>query len=197
MVTKISNAVRNMAALVAAVLIMGLAGANTAQAQSVLLAPIDKNVTNERYAPTVWIDPDGCEHWVMDDGFEGYMTPHVTRQGIPVCRRGNVCGVLNSDQYFATNSYKLSRNGVAQLKNFFRQSGARAYIVAGHTDSRASDEYNMKLSYNRANTVAGVAQSIGAKIVDVRGYGERMPAAPNNSASGMAKNRRVEIICIR
>ena len=27
----------------------------------------------ERYIPGIWIDPDGCEHWVMDDGAEGYM----------------------------------------------------------------------------------------------------------------------------
>ncbi len=153
--------------------------------------------TNERYAPTIWIDPDGCEHWVMDDGFEGYMTPHVTRQGIPVCRRGNVCGVVNSDQYFATDSYRISQAGKAQLQNFFRSSKARAYIIAGHTDSRASDEYNMRLSYNRANAVARVAAGIGAKIVDVRGYGERMPKAPNGTAAGMAQNRRVEIICIQ
>lgn len=40
----------------------------------------------ERYTPTIWVDPDGCEHWVFDDGFEGYMTPHVRRDGRPVCR---------------------------------------------------------------------------------------------------------------
>ena len=27
----------------------------------------------ERYVPTIWVDPDGCEHWVMDDGAEGYI----------------------------------------------------------------------------------------------------------------------------
>lgn len=31
--------------------------------------------TGERSVPDVWVDPDGCEHWVMDDGVEGYMTP--------------------------------------------------------------------------------------------------------------------------
>ncbi len=36
-------------------------------------------VVGENYTPTIWVDPDGCEHWVMDDGWEGYMTPHVTR----------------------------------------------------------------------------------------------------------------------
>ena len=55
----------------------------------------------------------------------------------------------------------------------------------------------MRLSYNRANAVAAIASQAGARIADVRGYGERLPAAPNNSAAGMAKNRRVEIICIR
>lgn len=153
--------------------------------------------TNERYAPTIWVDPDGCEHWVMDDGFEGYMTPHVTRQGIPVCRRGNVCGVMNSDQFFSTNSHKINAQGRQRLSQFFQSAGATSYIITGHTDSRASDAYNMRLSLRRANAVAAVAQASGARIADVRGYGERLPVAANNTAGGMAKNRRVEIICIR
>lgn len=133
----------------------------------------------------------------MDDGVEGYMTPHTNRQGIPVCRRGNVCGVMNSDQFFSTNSHHISRSGQQHLMNFFRSSKASAYIIAGHTDSRASDEYNMRLSYNRATTVANIARSAGARVADVRGYGERMPVASNKSQVGMSKNRRVEIICVR
>lgn len=156
-----------------------------------------RTVTGERYAPTIWVDPDGCEHWVMDDGFEGYMSPHTTRQGIPVCHRGDVCGVMNSDQFFATNSYKISASGRESLAEFFRTAKATAFIIAGHTDSRASDQYNMKLSYNRANAVAAVAKSAGARIADVRGYGERMPVASNKTAGGMKQNRRVEIICVR
>ena len=154
-------------------------------------------VKGERYIPTIWVDPDGCEHWVMDDGVEGYMTPHVSRQGIPVCRRGNVCGVMNSDQLFRTDSAHISRAGKQRLAEFFRSAGAVSYIITGHTDSRASDEYNMRLSYRRANSVAGVARSVGARISDVRGYGERMPKASNKTSAGMAQNRRVEIICIR
>ena len=72
----------------------------------------------------------------MDDGFEGYMTPHVSRQGIPVCNRGNV---LNSDQLFATNSAKIHTANRAKLAQFFQSTGASAFVVAGHTDSRASD----------------------------------------------------------
>jgi outer membrane protein OmpA-like peptidoglycan-associated protein len=156
-----------------------------------------RTVVGERYVPTIWVDPDGCEHWVMDDGWEGYMTPHVTRQGIPVCRRGNVCGVVNTDQLFATDSANISAAGKQRLAQFFNESNAISYIITGHTDSRASDEYNMNLSLRRANAVARVAAATGARIADVRGYGERLPKAPNNTAAGMAQNRRVEIICIR
>ena len=154
--------------------------------------------TNGRdYTPTIWVDPDGCEHWVMDDGWEGYMTPNVNRQGIPVCRRGNVCGVMNSDQLFATDSARIGPKGKARLANFFRQANALSYIIVGHTDSRASDQYNMDLSLRRANSVARIAVQNGARIADVRGYGERMPRASNSTAAGMQQNRRVEIICIR
>ncbi|UWR24102.1 OmpA family protein [Sulfitobacter sp. S190] len=150
-----------------------------------------------RYVPTIWVDPDGCEHWVMDDGVEGFMTPHVTRAGIPVCRRGNVCGVMQSDQFFATNSFRISPHGKKRLQAFFKKASASSFIITGHTDSRASDAYNMRLSLNRANSVAKVARASGVRVADVRGYGERQPKASNKTASGMAKNRRVEIICIR
>ncbi len=151
----------------------------------------------ERYVPTIWVDPDGCEHWVMDDGVEGYMTPHVNRQGIPVCHRQQTCAVMNTDQFFATNSYRISAPGRQSLANFFASAGATSYIIVGHTDSRASDDYNLKLSYNRASAVASVAAQVGARIADVRGMGERAPKASNGTRAGMAQNRRVEIICIR
>ena len=156
-----------------------------------------RTVLGERYIPNIWVDPDGCEHWVMDDGVKGYIAPHVSRQGISVCRRGNLCGVMNSDQFFATNSHSISRSGRDSVANFFRSANASAFVIAGQTDSRASDDYNMRLSYNRAATTASIASSVGARVVDVRGYGERMPIASNKSSVGMSKNRRVEIICIR
>lgn len=150
-----------------------------------------------QYIPTIWVDPDGCEHWVMDDGTEGFMTPHVNRKGIPVCRRGNLCGVMQSDQFFKTDSFRIHPEGQRRLTEFFQSSSATSFIIVGHTDSRASDAYNLRLSLNRANAVAAVAQASGARIADVRGLGERVPAAANNTAQGQAQNRRVEIICIQ
>ncbi|MEP1522072.1 OmpA family protein [Ascidiaceihabitans sp.] len=191
----ISKAVRRCLAATATIAVGLTAVVDSASAQGIFERNNGK--TNERYVPTIWVDPDGCEHWVMDDGYEGYMSPHTNRQGIPVCRRGNVCGVMNSDQFFKTNSARISADGKARLAQFFQSADAVSYIIVGHTDSRASDQYNMRLSFNRASAVAGVAKSAGARIADVRGYGERLPAASNKTAGGMAKNRRVEIICIR
>lgn len=157
--------------------------------------PSQRSKDGGQYVPGIWIDPDGCEHWVMDDGVEGYMDPHLTRKGTPVCHRSNTCGVLNTDQYFATDSARISPSGQQRIADFFRSSSSVGYVIAGHTDSRASDDYNIKLSYNRALAVARVAKSVGANITDIRGYGERMPIASNATRDGMAKNRRVEILC--
>jgi len=33
----------------------------------------------------IWIDPNGCQHWIIDDGVEGYMDPRLDRYGKPIC----------------------------------------------------------------------------------------------------------------
>lgn len=33
----------------------------------------------------IWVDPQGCEHWLIDDGLEGYADPRRTPDGMPVC----------------------------------------------------------------------------------------------------------------
>lgn len=156
-----------------------------------------RTIKGERYIPGISISPDGCEIWVMDDGVEGYAVSRMTPDGRPVCRDINVCGTLNTDQYFATDKYNIHASGRDRLRQFFQSSSAFGFIIVGHTDARASNEYNMRLSYNRANAVAQVARASGARIVDVRGYGEDYPVATNRTAEGMAKNRRVEILCVR
>ena len=40
--------------------------------------------------PGIWIDPDGCMHWVADGGVEGYMTGRVNPEnGMPICMEMN------------------------------------------------------------------------------------------------------------
>lgn len=184
------------AGLAALALIMGLqlAVAVPAGAQSLRE---QWGSTGERYLPTIWVDPDGCQHWVMDDGAEGYMTPNRTRDGRPVCVRGNPCRVENSDTLFATGSYAISPQGRQRLLQFFRTAQATAFVIDGHTDSRGSYDYNLRLSLNRANAVAAIAREAGVTVSNVRGFAFLYPVAPNTTAAGMARNRRVEIFCIR
>ncbi len=33
----------------------------------------------------IWVDPVGCEHWIIDDGVEGYLDTRRTPDGKPVC----------------------------------------------------------------------------------------------------------------
>ena len=174
-----------------AALAVGLSGATTAMAQN---AP---EVTGQ-IEWGVWIDDDGCMHWWADGGLEGYMVPRRNpKTGKPVCLKKNTCLVENTDTLFATDSATLTHAGRSRLTSFFQQAGAFGYAIYGHTDSRASDEYNIRLSKNRAHSVANVARSVGAQVERELGFGEREPIASNGTAAGMAKNRRVEVICYR
>ncbi|WP_299848721.1 hypothetical protein [uncultured Roseovarius sp.] len=33
----------------------------------------------------IWVDPNGCDHWIIDDGIEGYLSQRLDRNGKPVC----------------------------------------------------------------------------------------------------------------
>ncbi|MGH1368356.1 MAG: OmpA family protein [Maritimibacter sp.] len=177
------------AAALGLVAVAGISSPAQAQEQVTVTGKIDWGL---------WVDPDGCMHWYSDGGLEGYMVSRRDpKTGRHMCLEKNTCAVQNSDVLFKTDSYQLTGQGKAWLQQFFRSSGAFAYAVYGHTDSRASDEYNMRLSQNRANAVAGVGRASGAVVDRVVGFGERRPVAPNNSAANMQKNRRVEIVCYR
>lgn len=151
----------------------------------------------ERYVPGIWIDPDGCEHWVMDDGAEGFMSPHLRRNGTPVCHKVSRCAIVPTDTMFATGSAAIAPGGLDSLRNFFAANPVNGFVIEGHTDSRASDASNMALSERRARAVAEVARQAGARVYSVRGFGESRPIASNANAAGMAENRRVEILCLR
>ncbi len=146
----------------------------------------------------VWVAPDGCMYWYADGGIEGYMLDRVDREtGLPVCLQVNTCLVENTDTLFPTDGDRLTAEGHRRLLDFFRNTGAFSYAIYGHTDSRASIEYNQALSERRANSVYAVAREAGAVVERVIGFGELRPIAPNDSAANMQRNRRVEIVCYR
>jgi outer membrane protein OmpA-like peptidoglycan-associated protein len=69
--------------------------------------------------------------------------------------------------------------------------------IEGHTDAIGSEEYNLKLSEERAQSVRDylTQSNIAAdRIVAVRGLGKSTPVADNNTEAGRQMNRRVELI---
>lgn len=185
----ISRTVRMMIGGAAVAAGLSLAGGAFAQAAPEVAGKIEWGI---------WVDDDGCMHWWADGGLEGYMLDRVNpKTGKPVCLKKNTCLVENTDTLFDTDSARLTVQGRDYLSNFFRSSGAFGYAIYGHTDARASDEYNIRLSQRRAAAVADVARSVGASVERQIGYGERNPIATNDTAAGMQQNRRVEVVCYR
>ena len=73
----------------------------------------------------------------------------------------------------------------------------RVLVLNGHTDSDGSNDYNLRLSLNRAQAVKQylmINQSVAPDRLIVYGYGESMPLRPNSSAANKQLNRRVEIV---
>jgi outer membrane protein OmpA-like peptidoglycan-associated protein len=71
------------------------------------------------------------------------------------------------------------------------------FLVAGHTDSTGSEDYNYELGQKRAASVAQylIAQrGVDPTRVSAVSYGENMPLADNSTQSGRHQNRRVEIL---
>ena len=68
--------------------------------------------------------------------------------------------------------------------------------VGGHTDSQGNDNFNLKLSQNRANSVRAylIKQGVAPDRMTAKGYGENVMIADNRTADGRAQNRRVEFV---
>ncbi|HIQ07215.1 MAG TPA: OmpA family protein [Thiotrichaceae bacterium] len=107
---------------------------------------------------------------------------------------------LAGGSLFATNSAQLTpigRSKMIELRQQIKQLKMEISHVQiiGHTDSRGSIAHNLRLSQQRAESVARFLQSQGLQrsIMSVIGYGESRPIATNDTEYGRATNRRVEI----
>jgi outer membrane protein OmpA-like peptidoglycan-associated protein len=104
-----------------------------------------------------------------------------------------------SDVLFDTGRYTLrpgAREKLAKVSGIVVSHSGLMLAVEGHTDSVGGDEYNMRLSENRANSVRDylVAQGINPSTITARGFGKTMPVADNATAAGRQMNRRVELV---
>ncbi len=100
---------------------------------------------------------------------------------------------FKSDFLFNFNSFTLKPGAYPELDRVARilkQYPQTRIRVEGHTDSRGTAEYNMKLSQRRADAVANALIQRGVDPVRITtiGFGESQPVSSNAAA-----NRRVEI----
>jgi len=70
-------------------------------------------------------------------------------------------------------------------------------VIEGHTDSYGGDEFNQRLSQERAESVQKYminAMRLPSYRLIATGYGETNPVANNETESGRARNRRIDIV---
>jgi outer membrane protein OmpA-like peptidoglycan-associated protein len=104
-----------------------------------------------------------------------------------------------SDVLFDFNKYTLkpeAREKLAKVSGILLAYPGLKLQVEGYTDNIGSDEYNQKLSEERADGVRDylVQQSVADANVTAQGYGKRDPVADNSTNEGRAQNRRVELV---
>jgi outer membrane protein OmpA-like peptidoglycan-associated protein len=104
-----------------------------------------------------------------------------------------------SDVLFDFNKYTLkpgAREKMAKVSGILLAYPGLKIQVEGHTDSIGSDEYNQKLSEQRAYAVRDyvVSQGVPAPNVTAVGFGKANPVAGNDTAAGRQQNRRVELV---
>ncbi|WP_106745050.1 hypothetical protein [Yoonia maritima] len=70
---------------------VSLSGCETSSKGGITDGGLDGGTLRDGLA-NIWIDPDGCQHWYIDDGIEGYMTPRLRPDGRPYCQeeRGEI-----------------------------------------------------------------------------------------------------------
>lgn len=118
---------------------------------------------------------------------------------IRVLRNGdNVKLVVPGNVAFGANSDQIQPGFAATLEDvsaILRKYDKTQIDIRGFTDATGSFEHNQGLSERRAQSIAGflAGKQITASRLRATGYGPRYPIAPNNSESGRAQNRRIEI----
>ncbi|MCU1223420.1 MAG: OmpA/MotB domain protein [Edaphobacter sp.] len=104
-----------------------------------------------------------------------------------------------SDVLFDTGKYSLKSGtqiSLAKVAGILQAYPGLKLQVEGYTDSVGSDEFNQKLSENRADGVKNflIGQGVQQDNITSTGYGKAKPVADNSTASGRAQNRRVQLV---
>jgi OOP family OmpA-OmpF porin len=135
---------------------------------------------------------DKCpnEHGVPPDGCpKKYTHVVVTEKKIE----------LKQTVFFDTNRATIKPVSFALLNDVAKALADNPKIkveIQGHTDSQADDNFNLKLSQRRAESVRTylAGRGISKDRMLPKGYGEDVPIADNRTADGRSQNRRVEFV---
>lgn len=101
--------------------------------------------------------------------------------------------------YFDFNKSDLLKESKLELDRvvkFLQQSKNASVEIDGHSDDVGNDEYNNKLSLDRARSVMNylVSKGVPARRMEAKGFGKTKPLAKGNDEISRAKNRRVEMV---
>ena len=155
----------------------------------------------------VAVDASGCPIDSDGDGVPDHLDKCPgTPRGVPVDDTGcPVKGVeVAGDEWFVRGRvlFDLNRATIKpeaaevllQVANFLRKNQQYVVEIQGNTDSTGPLAWNMKLSEERAEAVKNYLEmnGVGAGRLTTKGFGPNEPIAPNNTAEGRAKNRRVD-----
>ncbi|MFQ5638743.1 MAG: OmpA family protein [bacterium] len=105
---------------------------------------------------------------------------------------------FDSGLLFDLNKARLkpaSKKNLAKLSKILNKYKDTSILLEGHTDATGSEEYNLKLSQLRAQTVSNylVALGVNPQRFTIMGYGETQPISSNETILGRQENRRVEV----
>lgn len=124
------------------------------------------------------------------------------KQAIPTAEVERVGEGINvtfsSGLMFKINSHEISdsyKDDLAAAAGVFKNHPETNILIEGHTDDTGSDELNMNLSKQRAESVSDFlkANGIAESRLQTKWYGESQPKYPNDSEENRQKNRRVEL----
>jgi outer membrane protein OmpA-like peptidoglycan-associated protein len=120
-------------------------------------------------------------------------------QGATVERVGEGIKItFNSGLLFDVNKATLrdaSKAELAKLAQILNKYPDTNILVEGHTDNTGSEEYNLELSRQRAQSVENYLAGLNVNPTrfTIMGYGESQPIATNETAEGRQQNRRVDL----
>ena len=91
-----------------------------------------------------------------------------------------------------------AQRSIDKLAEFLRAYPKRNVLIEGHTDNLGNEDFNIKLSQQRADAVRDllIARGVSPQRIRTKGYGPKFPVVDNDSAAGRQQNRRVEVLVL-